>query len=42
MQGGFGARRRAGTDETFIAEIARVMEYSAAYAAYRDDIEYAD
>jgi hypothetical protein len=33
--------RRAGYDEAFIADVARVMEYAAAYAGYRDDIEYA-
>jgi transcriptional regulator GlxA family with amidase domain len=42
MEVGFHLLRRAGYDENFIAEVARVMEYSAAYAAYRDDIEYAD
>ena len=29
-------------DEAFINDVARVMEYSAAYAAYSEDIEYAD
>ena len=32
--------RRAGYDETFISEVARVMEYKAAYDLYRDDILY--
>ena len=31
--------RRAGYDEGFISEVARVMEYSDAYALYRDDVE---
>ena len=33
-------QRRAGYDETFISEAARIMEYSAAYAVYREDVEY--
>ena len=40
MEVGFHLLRRAGYDETFISEVARIMEYSAAYNAYRDDIEY--
>ena len=36
---GFHLLRRAGYDEDFIDEVARVMEYSAAYAVYRDDRE---
>ena len=40
MEMGFHLLRRAGYDERFIHEVARVMEYSRAYAAYRDDIEY--
>ena len=40
MEMGFHLLRRAGYDERFIDEVARVMEYSSAYAAYRDDIEY--
>ncbi len=40
MEIGFHLLRRAGYDETFISEVARIMEYSAAYAAYRDDVEY--
>ena len=31
------ALRRAGHDEPFISEVARVMEYSKAYEIYRDD-----
>lgn len=41
MELGFHLLRRAGYDEDFISEVARTMEYSRAYAAYRDDIEYA-
>jgi hypothetical protein len=41
MEMGSHLLRRAGYDETFIAEVARVMEYAEAYAVYRDDIEYA-
>lgn len=39
MEVGFHLLRRAGYDEGFIAEVARVMEYSKAYALYREDIE---
>jgi transcriptional regulator GlxA family with amidase domain len=39
MEMGFHLLRRAGYDEDFIAEVARVMEYSEAYAVYRDDLE---
>lgn len=42
MEAGFHLLRRAGYDQAFIAEVARVMEYSQAYAAYSEDIEYAD
>jgi transcriptional regulator GlxA family with amidase domain len=42
MEMGFHLLRRAGWDEAMIAEVARVMEYGAAYELYRDDIEYAD
>ena len=41
MEMGFHLLRRAGYDETFISEVARVMEYKAAYDVYKDDIEYA-
>jgi transcriptional regulator GlxA family with amidase domain len=41
MEVGFHLLRRAGYDETFLSEVARVMEYRAAYDIYRDDIEYA-
>ena len=33
----FQLLRRAGHDEKFITEVARVMEYSAAYEVYRND-----
>ena len=42
MEVGFHLLRRAGYDENFISEVARIMEYKAAYESYRDDIEYAD
>jgi hypothetical protein len=32
MEVGFHLLRRAGCDENFISEVARIMEYSAAYA----------
>ena len=41
MEMGFHLLRRAGYAEDFITEVARVMEYADAYAAYRDDILYA-
>jgi transcriptional regulator GlxA family with amidase domain len=37
MEIGFHLLRRAGHDEKFISEVARVMEYSAAYDVYRND-----
>jgi len=37
MEMGFHLLRRAGHDERFISEVARVMEYSAAYEVYRGD-----
>ena len=37
MEMGFHLLRRAGHDEKFISEVARVMEYSAAYDLYRGD-----
>src|SRR5215204_475784 len=39
MEMGFHLLRRAGYDEEFISEVARTMEYSKAYEAYRDDVE---
>jgi transcriptional regulator GlxA family with amidase domain len=41
MEMGFHLLRRAGYTEAFIAEVARVMEYSGAYELYRDDREAA-
>jgi len=41
MEVGFHLLRRAGYDEHFIAEVARVMEYAKAYELYKGDIEYA-
>jgi transcriptional regulator GlxA family with amidase domain len=37
MEMGFHLLRRAGHDEKFISEVARVMEYSAAWDLYRGD-----
>jgi len=42
MEMGFHLLRRAGYDEAFIGEVARIMEYAGAYEGYRDDILYAD
>ena len=39
MEMGFHLLRRAGYGEELISEVARVMEYSAAYELYRDDRE---
>jgi transcriptional regulator GlxA family with amidase domain len=36
---GFHLLRRAGFEEEFVAEVARVMEYASAYKLYRDDLE---
>ena len=41
MEMGLHLLRRAGWEEAAIAEVARVMEYSAAYDLYRDDREAA-
>lgn len=41
MEVGLHLLRRAGYDEDFILEVARIMEYHQAYAGYREDIEYA-
>ncbi|HRQ56742.1 MAG TPA: DJ-1/PfpI family protein [Azoarcus taiwanensis] len=41
MELGFHLLRRAGYDESFVADVARVMEYQRAYALYQHDIEYA-
>ncbi len=40
MEMGFHLLRRAGYDESFVSEVARVMEYSLAYETYRQDVEY--
>lgn len=39
MEMGFHLLRRAGYDEGFISEVARIMEYSDAYRLYRSDVE---
>jgi transcriptional regulator GlxA family with amidase domain len=39
MEMGFHLLRRAGYDEAFISEVARIMEYSEAYTLYRSDVE---
>ena len=41
MEMGFHLLRRAGYPDDLVAEVARVMEYSAACDVYRDDVEYA-
>jgi len=41
MEMGFYLLKRAGYDDTFVAEIARTMEYQKAYDFYRNDIEVA-
>ena len=41
MEVGFHLLRRAGYDDAFIAEVARVMEYSKAHELYKADVEYA-
>ena len=41
MELGFHLLRRAGYDEGFISEVARVMEYREAYDLYRGDLELA-
>jgi hypothetical protein len=39
MEMGFHLLRRAGYDEGFVSEVARVMEYSEAYRLYRQDLQ---
>ncbi len=39
MEMGFHLLRRAGYDEHLVAEVARVMEYTAAYETYHHDVE---
>jgi hypothetical protein len=41
MEMGFYLLQRAGYDEHFREEVARVMEYSQAYALYHQDVERA-
>ena len=38
MELGFYLLKRAGYDDKFIADVARVMEYSRAYELYKDDV----
>lgn len=40
MEMGLHLLRRAGYDESFIDDVARTMEYTAAYEQYKHDIEY--
>ena len=40
MEVGFHLLRRADYSEDFITEVARIMEYAAAYETYRGDIAY--
>lgn len=40
MEVGFHLLRRAGYGEDFISEVARIMEYAAAYDVYRADIAH--
>lgn len=42
MEVGFHLLRRAGYDEEFIMEVARIMEYHKAYEVLKDDIEYTE
>ena len=39
MEMGFHLLRRAGYEEAFVSEVARVMEYTKAFDAYRNDVE---
>ena len=39
MEMGFYLLKRAGYDDQFLAEVARVMEYSKAYELYKSDVE---
>ena len=41
MELGVHLLRRAGYDEAFVSEVARVMEYHRAYELYRSDLEVA-
>lgn len=40
MEMGFHLLRRAGRDEEFIKDVARIMEYEQAYEIYQNDIDY--
>lgn len=40
MEIGFHLLRRAGYEEEFILEVARIMEYEEAYNGYKEDIYY--
>jgi transcriptional regulator GlxA family with amidase domain len=40
MEMGFHLLRRAGYDEAFLREVARVMEYGQAFELYRADVAY--
>jgi len=40
MEMGLHLLRRAGYDDAFIADVARIMEYHKAYGLYRDDVEW--
>lgn len=40
MEMGFHLLRRAGYDDAFINDVARIMEYQRAYECYRHDIEF--
>ncbi len=42
MEMGFHLLRRAGYDEHFVSEVARIMEYAKAYELYRDDVELSE
>ena len=42
MEMGFHLLKRAGYDDAFVAEVARIMEYAKAWELYRADLEYAD
>ncbi len=39
MEMGFHLLRRAGYDDAFVADVARVMEYTRAWELYGDDVE---
>lgn len=42
MEMGFHLLRRAGYDESFVSEVARIMEYQKAFDSYKADVEYAN